>query len=76
MAPSFMAMLILFLWQTLGHPHLFDEAVEFNVGQGFYKVVYNHLIGWDVLKFDPLWTYFITDVIVLDINMICSWIED
>lgn len=45
--------------------------MEFDVGQGFYQVIYNHLFGRNVEEFDPFQSYFITDVVMLNVDMLC-----
>lgn len=54
----------------LGHIHLFDEVIKFDVGQSLCKDVYNHLIGQDIREFNSFQGHFITDIMVLDIDML------
>lgn len=63
-------------WLDLSHIHLFNKAMKFNVGQSFCKVIYNHLVGWNVEKLYPFWCHLITNVVVLDIDMLSLWVEN
>ena len=67
----FVAMLIF-----LDYSHLVNKAVEFNVGQCLCKAIGNHLISWYVRKYDSLCSYFITNVVVLNIDMFCTKVEN
>lgn len=61
---------------TLSHIHFFNETIKYNVNQGLCKTVYNHLIGQDVGEFDFLQSHFITDRMMLDIDMLGLWVEN
>lgn len=54
----------------LGHIHLLNEAIELDASQGLRKAVCNHLVGRDVRELDSLRGHLITDVVVLDIDML------
>lgn len=44
--------------------------------QGLGQAVYNHLLGWNVREFNPFRSYFITDVMMLDVNMLRPGVEN
>lgn len=60
----------------LGHPHLFNEVVEFDISQCFCKAVGNHLISWNVGQLDSLCSHLIADVVVLNVSVFCLRVED
>lgn len=61
---------------ALGHPHLLHKSEKLDVDEGFYKPIGNYLFGWDVQKLDSFWSYLISNIVVLDINMLCFRMED
>lgn len=60
----------------LVHPDLIDKAVELDVCQGLCKAVGNHLVGWNVGKLDSSCSHLVTDVVVLDVDMLRPGMED
>ena len=70
-APRSVAMLIF-----LVHPHLINEAVELEVCQGLREAVGHHLVSWNVGELDSSCSHLITDVVVLDIDMLRLGVED
>lgn len=54
------------------HVHLFDKTVELCVCKGFCQPIGNYLGSWNVLEVDPPSSHFVTDVVVLDVNVLCS----
>ena len=57
-------------WLGLGHVHLFDELMKFDMGQSLRKTVCDHLIGWNIGEFDPLQSHLVADVMMLDIDVL------
>ena len=53
----------------LPHIPLFDKGVELRVGEGFCQLVCNHLWCWNVLEIDSLSSYFIANLVLLDVNV-------
>lgn len=60
----------------LGYIHLFDELMELAIRQGLYKAVCNHLVYRNIWEIDYLWNHLVTDIVVLDIDMLSLWMED
>lgn len=56
--------------------HLFDEGVEFCVCQRLCQAVCNHLGGGHVGQLDSFRSNLISDIVVLDVNMLCSRVEN
>lgn len=63
------------LIESLGHVHLLDEMMELDVCQRFCEAISNHFFRWNVRKLDSLRGYFISDVMVLDIDVFCPRVE-
>ena len=57
-------------WLGLGHVHVFDEAMKFDMSQSLSKTICNHLIGWNVGEFDPRRSHLVADVMML---YQCAW---
>lgn len=55
----------------LSHIRLFDKTIELYVGKGFCQPVYHHLRDWNVLEVDLPSSYFIINVMMLNINVFC-----
>ena len=60
----------------LGHLHLLYESEKLDVGEDFCKPVGNHLFGRDIRKLDFLCSYLISNVVVLDVDVLRSRMED
>ena len=60
----------------LGHPHLLNEVVEFDMGQCLCKAVGNHLISWNVGQLNSLCSHLIADVVVLNVNLLYPRVEN
>lgn len=56
--------------------YLINKAMKLDVCQSLCKVVGNHLVSWNIKKFNSSCSYLITDVVVLDINILCSKVKD
>lgn len=56
--------------------YLINEVVELNICQGFCKIVDNHLISWNIRKLNSSYFYFITNIVVLNINILCLKMQD
>lgn len=50
--------------------------MEFDVRQGLCQAVCNHLLSWNVRELDSFRGHFVTDIVMLDVNMLCSGVED
>lgn len=60
----------------LGHLHLSDKPVEFDVCQGLCEAIGNHFICWDVREFDLLHCNLIANIMMLDVYMLGPGMED
>ena len=58
------------------HVHLFDKTMELRVCKGFCQPIGNDLGSWDVLEINPPSSHFVTDLVVLDVNVLCSSMVD
>ncbi len=65
-APRSVAMLIF-----LVHPHLINEAVELDVCKSLREAVGNNLVSWNIGELDSSCSHLVTDVVVLDIDILC-----
>ncbi len=70
-APRSVAVLIF-----LVHLHLINEAVELDVCQGLREAVGHHLVSGNVEELDSSFYHLVTDVLVLDIDILCLGVED
>lgn len=58
------------------HAHLVDKSAELALGKSFCQAVGNHLRGWDVGQVDSSREYLVSDVIMLDVDVLGSCMED
>lgn len=65
----------LWLWD-LDHLYLFDECVEFCIYQSLDQAVCNHLSDAHVGQFDLSCSDLVSDIMVLDVNVLGSGMED
>lgn len=61
---------------VLSHPYLFNKFVELDIGESFYKPISDHLFSRVIQEFDFFWSYLISNIVMLDINIFYSWVED
>ncbi len=71
MAPRSVSVLIFSV-----HPHLINGAVELDVCQGLREAVSNYLVSWNVGKLDSSCSHFVTDVVMLDIDILRPGVKD
>lgn len=60
----------------LSHSHLFNEVIEFDVDRYFYKAINNHLLNRDIKKLYFFFFYLVTNIVVLDIDVLYPKMED
>lgn len=58
------------------HAHLVDKSAELALGKSFCQAVGNHLRGWDVGQVDSSRGYLVFDVMMLDVDVLGSCMED
>lgn len=56
--------------------HLIKKLVEFCIRQKLGQAVSNHLVNGHIGKVNSSNSYFVSDVMVLDIDVLCLRIED
>ena len=61
---------------ALGHPHFLYKSEKLNMGEGFCKPIGDHLFGRDIQKLDSFYSYLISNILVLDVNVLCSQIKN
>ena len=60
----------------LGHPHFFNDITEFDICQYFCEVLGNNLFFGDIGQLDFFYSQLIMDIVVLDIDILSSKVED
>lgn len=50
--------------------------MELDVCQSLCQAICDHLIGWDVGKLDPFGSHLIADIMVLNVDVFCSRMEN
>ena len=50
--------------------------MEFDICQGLGESVSNHVVGRNIQKLDPFNCNFVTNIVMLDIYVLCAGMED
>lgn len=60
----------------LDHSHLLYKSMKSDMHQGLGQAICNYLLDENVGEFNLFGSYFIIDVIMLNVNMFCLEVED
>lgn len=60
----------------LEHIHLFEKIIKLDISWSFCQAIGNHLICLDISQLDPLNGYLISNVIMLNVDMLSFRVKD
>lgn len=55
---------------------MFDKVMKLRIGESFCQLVRNYLEVWSVLEVDLPSSHCVTNLVILDVNMLCSSVID